>query len=154
LNATGFLRYRSGEEIKKGDRVLFHHNPAEIDLSGAMVLDPMVSGRSFIQADSLEEYADLEFVSRVAEVRSGERLMWKRDATPKEAAQIIERFLDGESDSIEWCDWAESRQQGLRVERYRKRSDKLSGLVNRPGEMDEAAVDELRSIIEELRSLD
>jgi hypothetical protein len=26
------LKYRSGEEIKKGDRVLFHGNPAEIEL--------------------------------------------------------------------------------------------------------------------------
>jgi hypothetical protein len=31
--------------------------------------------------------------------------------------------------------------------------DKLSPLVNRPGEMDKAAVAELRSIVEELRSL-
>jgi len=76
------LKYQSGEEIKKGDRVLFHGNPAEIefialDLSdpktewymrayggGVSVLDPMVSGRTFIPADHLEEYEDLEFVSR------------------------------------------------------------------------------------------
>jgi len=29
-----------------------------------MVLDPAVSGRTFIPADQLEEYEDLEFVSR------------------------------------------------------------------------------------------
>ena len=76
------LRYRTGEEIKKGDRVLFHRNPAEIELvacdpddpeaewymkefgGGVMILDPIVSGRTFIHADSLAEYEDIEFVSR------------------------------------------------------------------------------------------
>jgi hypothetical protein len=80
------------------------------------------------------------------------RKKWKRDMTPKEAADVIERFLDGPSDSIEWCDFAETSQEDARVERYRRRCDNLSPLVNRPGEMDEAAVVELRSIIEELRS--
>jgi hypothetical protein len=79
---------------------------------------------------------------------------WKGDMTPEEAARVIERFLDGPSDSIEWCDFAETGgQQDLRVEHYRKRCDKLSPLVNRRGGMDEAAVAELRSIIEELRSM-
>jgi len=76
------LRYHSGEEIRKGDHVRFHGNPAQIvlvadDASGAgadwhirefgggvMVLDPAVSGRTFIPADQLEEYEDLEFFSR------------------------------------------------------------------------------------------
>jgi 16S rRNA processing protein RimM len=80
--------------------------------------------------------------------------MWKRDMSPEEAAQVIERFLDGPSDSIEWCDFAETGQQDARIERYRKRCDELSSLVNRPGGMDKAAVAELRSIIKELRSLD
>ena len=72
--------------------------------------------------------------------------------TPKEAAQVIERFLGGPGDSIEWCDFAETKQKDPRVELYRKRCDKLSPLVNRPGDMDASAVAELRSIIEELRS--
>jgi hypothetical protein len=80
------------------------------------------------------------------------RVPWKRDMTAEEAAQVIERFLDGPSDSIEWCDFAETGQEDPRVERYRRRCDELSLLVNRPGGMDEAAVAELRSIIEELRS--
>jgi hypothetical protein len=33
------LKYQSGEEIHKGDRVLFHGDPAEIEL----VADPLVS---------------------------------------------------------------------------------------------------------------
>lgn len=79
------LRYRSGEEIRRGDRVLFHGNAAEVELvasdpndpdpvvawhmkesgGGVMILDPAVSGRTFIEKDSLENYEDLEFVSRV-----------------------------------------------------------------------------------------
>ena len=76
------LKYRSGEEIKKGDRVLFHGNPAEIEFvaydandretgwrmteygGGILLSDPMVSGRAFIPRDQLGEYEDLEFVSR------------------------------------------------------------------------------------------
>ena len=76
------LKYQSGEEIKQGDRVLFHGNPAEIEFvasdandlqaasyieqfgGGVMVLDPRVSGRTFISANDLPEYEDLEFVSR------------------------------------------------------------------------------------------
>jgi hypothetical protein len=76
------LKYRSGEEIKTGDRVLFHGNPAEIEFvasdfddpgsewymqkfgGGVCVLDPMVSGSTFIPAAHLENYEDLEFVSR------------------------------------------------------------------------------------------
>lgn len=76
------MKYPSGEEIKKGDHVRFHGNPAEIEFvasdannlqgvryiqefgSGVMVLDPMVSGSTFISRDHIPEYEDLEFVSR------------------------------------------------------------------------------------------
>jgi len=79
-------KYRSGEEIRKGDRVLFHQNPAEIEVvaadsadpetrwfmqefgGGVMVLDPAVSGRTFIPAGQLADYEDLEFVWRTAGV--------------------------------------------------------------------------------------
>ena len=76
------LRYQSGEEIRKGDRVTFHGNPATVEFvasepgddettwfvekfgGGVMILDPMVSGRTFIRSESLGEYEDLEFVGR------------------------------------------------------------------------------------------
>jgi hypothetical protein len=76
------LKYRSGEEIRKGDRVLFHGNAAEVGLvacnpndpdaawhmqefgGGVLILDPIVSGRTFIPHDQLDECEDLEFVSR------------------------------------------------------------------------------------------
>ena len=31
---------------------------------GVLILDPMVSGRTFIPADQVKEYEDLEFVQR------------------------------------------------------------------------------------------
>jgi hypothetical protein len=34
------LQYRSGQEIKEGDRVLFHGNPAEIELVACDPDDP------------------------------------------------------------------------------------------------------------------
>ncbi len=78
---------------------------------------------------------------------------WKRDMSPEQAAQVIERFLtETELYPFEWTDFAETKQQDPRVELYRKRCDKLSPLVNGPGEMDQTAVAELRSIIEKLRS--
>jgi hypothetical protein len=79
------LKYRSGEEIQEGDHVLFHGNPAEVELvppydpnepdpkiawylkkygGGVVILYPMVSGRTFIRRDSLDEYEDLVFVCR------------------------------------------------------------------------------------------
>ncbi len=73
---------------------------------------------------------------------------------PVEAAKVIERFLaEASSYPQEWTDFAETKQQDTTVELYRKRCDELDPLVNRPGEMDEAAVAELRSMIDELRSM-
>ena len=65
--------------------MLFHGNLAEIELvavdpndpehvwqvqefgGGVLVIDPKVSGRTFIPRDQLAEYEDLEFVSRARE---------------------------------------------------------------------------------------
>jgi hypothetical protein len=76
------LRYQSGQEIKKGDRVRFHGNPAEIEIvacdpsdpehagyvkefgGGVLISDSCASGRTFIRAESLPDYEDLEFVAR------------------------------------------------------------------------------------------
>jgi hypothetical protein len=70
------LRYQSGEEIKMGDRVVFHREPAQIEFVALEPGDPetdwyvqefgggvMVLG-TFIPADQISEYEDLEFVSR------------------------------------------------------------------------------------------
>lgn len=81
---TQVLKYRSGEEIKIGDHVLFHGNSAEVELvscdpndpnpqvawhmkkfgGGVLIRDPIVSGRTFIPKEQLFDYEDLEFVSR------------------------------------------------------------------------------------------
>lgn len=76
------FKYRSGEVIRKGDLVLFDQNPATIELvacdshdpeqswyveefgGGIMILDPNVSGRTFISAEQIQDYEDLQFVSR------------------------------------------------------------------------------------------
>ena len=80
------LKYRSGEEIKKGDRVLFHGEPGEVEFvvdrsnedaeldwylrefgGGAMIREPKHVGYVFIPAESLPETEDLEFLSRVGD---------------------------------------------------------------------------------------
>jgi len=77
------LTYGSGDAIRKGDRVLFHGNAAEIKLvadpanedpesewyvkefgGGVLIADPRVSGQTFIDKDSLPDCEDLEFVAR------------------------------------------------------------------------------------------
>jgi hypothetical protein len=75
------LKCQSGEEIKKGDRVSFHREHAEVEFvangpdadagwffqefgGGVMIADPKVSGHTFIPASHLDECEDLEFVSR------------------------------------------------------------------------------------------
>jgi len=75
------FRYQSGEEIKKGDRVLYHREPGHIEIVAAELGDPetdwfvqeygggvmvveKIAGRTFIPADQIEEEEDLEFVSR------------------------------------------------------------------------------------------
>jgi hypothetical protein len=75
------LKYRSGEEIKKGDRVQFHGEPGRIEFvavepgdtetdwivqacgGGVMILGSF-SGRALIPAAHIHDYEDLEFVSR------------------------------------------------------------------------------------------
>ncbi len=79
------LRCQSGEEIRKGDRVLYHREPAQIEFvasdpnnselewflqeygGGVMVLEG-VSGRTFIPTDQIGDCDDLEFVARDAAI--------------------------------------------------------------------------------------
>ena len=59
--------------------------------------------------------------------------MWNRNMTLNEAAQIIERFSAGNSlHPQEWNDFVETPQCDERVERYRKRCNKLDPVVNCP----------------------
>jgi len=80
------IQYQSGEEIKKGDHVLFHGEPAEIEFvvnehtgdaaldwymqefgGGVMIREPKNFGVAFIRAESLLNTEDLEFLSRADE---------------------------------------------------------------------------------------
>jgi hypothetical protein len=73
------LKYRSGEEVRKGDRVLFHGEPGEIEFvadslvgdpamdwyvkehgPGVMVREPKHFGTAYVSAS----HDDLVFVSR------------------------------------------------------------------------------------------
>jgi hypothetical protein len=73
------LKYQSGEEIRRGDRVLFHGQPGEVDFvvdglsgdadmdwyftklgPGVMVLEPKHFGSAYVRA----EFYPLEFVGR------------------------------------------------------------------------------------------
>ena len=79
------LKYQSGEEIKKDDRVLYHGESAEIEFvvvddadletkwyfqefgGGIMIVqhvEPKSFGRVFISAGDIDDTEDLEFVSR------------------------------------------------------------------------------------------
>lgn len=74
-------KYQSGEEIRKGDRVLFHGEPAEIEFvvtditpdpslnwylenegPGVMVIEPKAFGHVYLQ--QTEKAEDLVFISR------------------------------------------------------------------------------------------
>ena len=77
------FKYQSGEEIKKGDKVLFHGEPGEIELiaespgtpetdwhikefgGGVRVREPKFFGLAFLT--NPEEAEDLVFVSRAGE---------------------------------------------------------------------------------------
>jgi hypothetical protein len=74
------MKYKSGEEIRKGDRVLFHGEPGEIEfIVAALIGDPAMdwylkeygpgvmvaeskAGRTFVSDTEAAE--DLQFVSR------------------------------------------------------------------------------------------
>jgi hypothetical protein len=76
------LKYQTGQQIIKGDRVLFHLKPAVIELvatdpndpaqrcyveddgGGVLVREPGDDNLTFIPTDQLDDYEDLEFVGR------------------------------------------------------------------------------------------
>ena len=72
--------YRSGEEIRAGDRVRLRGEPGEVEFvadpvhhpedwyvtefgGGVMIVEPKAFGRLFLKAP-VSDYADLEFVRR------------------------------------------------------------------------------------------
>jgi len=77
------FKYQSGQEIRKGDKVIFHGNPGEIELvakppgnaetawyvqehgGGALIREPRQFGRAFLT--ETENAEGLIFVSRAVE---------------------------------------------------------------------------------------
>lgn len=75
------LRYQSGEEIKKGDRVLYHGGAGVIEFvatelgdpqtewfakeyAGGVMVRDQVAGPTFIDAGQIPDEEDLEFIAR------------------------------------------------------------------------------------------
>jgi hypothetical protein len=79
------LFYRSGEEIRKGDRILYSGLAGEVELvavnsddpeaswyvqeygGGVMILEATTFGRVFVKAGRLADDEDLEFALRAVE---------------------------------------------------------------------------------------
>jgi len=76
------LFYKSGDEIRQGDRVLLHGLPGEVEFvadtnsapdhwpldkfgSGIMIIEPVAFGRLFLNEADLSDYEDLEVVARL-----------------------------------------------------------------------------------------
>lgn len=79
----------------------------------------------------------------------------KRALRPSDAADLIERFLNGqEMYPQEWNDFIEALRVEPAVEPYRKRCYELDPLTNRPGTPNASAVEELRKIVLALREAD
>jgi len=75
-----------------------------------------------------------------------------RDKSLSEIADLIERFLNGNSlYAQEWNDFVDCSQRDPIANKYRKRCDELNPGVNRPDPQDKYAVEELRKMIKELR---
>jgi hypothetical protein len=73
---------------------------------------------------------------------------------PCETADLIGRFLHGkERYPQEWNDFVEAGRVDAQLEPYRKRCYELDPLVNRPGDPDHGAMEELKCVMSELREL-
>jgi hypothetical protein len=77
----------------------------------------------------------------------------RMNLTVHDVGQLIQRFL---SDSLrypqEWNDFVDTKQRIPESERYRCRCYELDPSVNRPGEVDEAALTELRTMAASART--
>jgi hypothetical protein len=75
-----------------------------------------------------------------------------RAKTQSEIADLIERFLQNRSlYPQEWNDSVDCTQQDPAMDEYRRKCYELDPLVNRPQPVDEAAILELRELVERLR---
>jgi hypothetical protein len=83
------------------------------------------------------------------------RMKYSNTLTRIEAAQLIEDFLNGTSAYPgRWNEFVATNQKDPGISAFRKRCYQLDPLVNLPGDQDQGAVAELRSMIERLRKVD
>lgn len=85
----------------------------------------------------------------------GQKAAHKRKSkTATEIADLIERFLNGVSlYSQEWNDFVECSHPDKMLDSYRKRCDLLDPRVNCSDPQDPKALQELRTMVQELRNL-
>jgi hypothetical protein len=78
----------------------------------------------------------------------------RKEKTAGEIADLIERFLNGSSlYPQEWNDFVECGHPDKMLDSYRRRCDLLDPLVNCPEPQDPKALQELRNMVQELRTL-
>jgi len=108
MNPVMILKYRSGEEIKKGDRVPFHGNPTQIELVAREPGDPE-------SAWYLEELAGA----------TEEQLEEVLEVGPKVAASIVEFFSEPANRQLV----KKLRKAGVHptAEKRQVKSDKFAG---------------------------
>jgi hypothetical protein len=85
----------------------------------------------------------------------GQREAFRRKPkTANEIADLIDRLLSGASlYPQEWNDFVERRHPDKMLDSYRERCDLLDPLVNCPNPQDPKALEDLRRMVHELRSL-
>ncbi|HEY6184493.1 MAG TPA: hypothetical protein VIW67_19770 [Terriglobales bacterium] len=94
-----------------------------------------------------------QFDNSGSQLLNGTKLMWKKNMNSEEAAQLIERFLEGRSlYPQEWNDFVDASQEDSFVENCRRQCQQLDPYVNRPGVPDTDAVSQLQAVIQGLRS--
>jgi hypothetical protein len=101
------LLYQSGEAILRGDHVLLHGLPAVVEFvlsgvndtaewgacgPGVMIAEPAQFGHLFLQAQDLQDYEDLELVSRARRgMRDSPLVGRQQSAGGRPARQLAER---------------------------------------------------------------
>ena len=79
----------------------------------------------------------------------------RRGKSAREIADIVERFLNGNSlYPQEWNDFVECRQPDPKLDSYRKKCGALDPQVNSHEPQDLDAISELRSMVAELKHLE
>ncbi len=108
------LKYRSGEEMRKGDHVLFHGNPAEVELVACDPNDPEAAwhvqefGGGVMILTRWFQAAHLSLQTRLMSTR-----IWNLLRVP--------RHRKGRPSQLEVCNWRNSPFHSLRFKKANRR---------------------------------